>query len=150
MKIPPRELTKDDMIATNFIKNKPTRTDILNVIRIVKPTKKELRKSEPPDMHKVVENQYIEGDKKYAVHGLISGMNIDEEDEAEIHQAIGKEPDTLEPPPGSKTVMNKLQINSLAEVGFQNFRKDQEDVPEFDEKTKPSEIEARTQEHKEK
>ena len=85
MKIPPRELTKDDMIATNFIKNKPTRTDILNVIRIVKPTKKELRKSEPPDMHKVVENQYIEGDKKYAVHGLISGMNIDEEDEAEIH-----------------------------------------------------------------
>ena len=70
MKIPPKEMKEDDFIAKNFIQNKRTRTDILNVIRIVKPTKQEFRKSEPPDMHKVVENQYVEGDKKYAVHGL--------------------------------------------------------------------------------
>jgi len=56
MKIPPKEMKEDDFIAKNFIQNKRTRTDILNVIRIVKPTKQEFRKSEPPDMHKVVEN----------------------------------------------------------------------------------------------
>ena len=69
-------------------------------------------------MNKIVTNQYIEGDRKYAVHGLQSGLNMDESDEEEIHQALGKEPNTLEPPAGTKIVMNKLKINSLAEVGF--------------------------------
>ena len=75
-------------------------------------------------------------------------MNIDEEDEEEIHRATGKEPDTMEPPPGTKTVMNKLQINSLADVGFQNYRKDIEDIPEFEDLEKEEVKEQRMQEHK--
>ena len=82
--------------------NFEARTDILNIVRINKPTEKEIE-MERPDISRLINR------------GLKISVNIGKDEEMQVY---GKHLDTKVPPPGSKLKVEKLDGRSVAEIGF--------------------------------
>ena len=103
------EADQPKLTAIQQIARAPARTDILNVIEVLKPTQAEFDAVKPPDMHEIINK------------GLLKSLNQGGGDLAGTKTAV--------PLALLKVKLNKLAINSLAEVGFQDFKTDAEKDP---------------------
>ena len=100
METPKRFTSTPDDKSTPW--NFKARTDILNVIKIVKPNPKDLYNLKP-DIHHLINR------------GMASSVNIGKEEEMKVY---GKLADSKIPPPGSKLKLQKLEGKTLAQIGF--------------------------------